>query len=475
MKMQQNSRVTLRDLMAAAGGLSHRFIADETTQLGLGALNEGDGVCGCLDSLRDRNIFLAVETQLACAVALIALDGLARRIMLCPPDLSPRHVSSVLADGEVDVIVCDQVLPEYGGRRVIQPGGSRILGATVDCAKRRPTEWVLFTSGTTGGPKMAVHTLESLSGHLPAGPPSGKPPVWGTFYDIRRYGGLQVLLRALLGAGSMVLSSPGEHPGAFLARAGAFGVTHILGTPSHWRRAMMTHEADRIAPDYVRLSGEVADQAILDRLRAAYPKATVAHAFASTEAGVAFEVRDGLAGFPAHLVGPAGGGAELRIIDGTLSIRSARLASSYLGGARNGLADEAGFVDTGDMVELRGGRYYFVGRKEGIINIGGQKVHPEEVEAVINRHPTVEMSLVKGRRSPITGAIVVADVVLRPHTTPAAVGPAAADPQHDQNSLGRDILEFCRGELAAHKVPAMIRIVPSLEVAPSGKLARMYA
>ena len=76
------------------------------------------------------------------------------------------------------------------------------------------------------------------------------------------------------------------------------------------------------------------------------------------------------------------------------------------------LADDDGFVDTGDIVERRGERYYFVGRRGGIINVGGLKVHPEEVEAVINRHPQVRMSLVRPKRSPITGAIVVADVVL---------------------------------------------------------------
>jgi acyl-coenzyme A synthetase/AMP-(fatty) acid ligase len=151
------------------------------------------------------------------------------------------------------------------------------------------------------------------------------------------------------------------------------------------------------------------------------------------------------------------------------------LAASYLGGVGHGLADEAGFVDTGDIVELRDDRYHFVGRKEGIINIGGQKVHPEEVEAVINQHPVVEMSLVRGRRNPIMGAVVVADIVVRPQATLFPVGPGAADPQDGQKSLARGILEFCRGELAPHKVPAMIRFVPSLDVAPSGKLVRSYA
>ena len=75
------------------------------------------------------------------------------------------------------------------------------------------------------------------------------------------------------------------------------------------------------------------------------------------------------------------------------------------------------------MLELRDGRYYFVGRRGGIINVGGLKVHPEEVEAVINRHPRVQMSLVKSRKSPITGAIVVAEIVLQ---SEAGDGDAAA-------------------------------------------------
>ena len=85
------------------------------------------------------------------------------------------------------------------------------------------------------------------------------------------------------------------------------------------------------------------------------------------------------------------------------------------------------------MVELRGDRYYFVGRRGGIINIGGLKVHPEEIEAVINRHRAVRMSRAKSRRSPITGSIVVADVVL------AAIGnrPREKNSRRDPPRLSR--------------------------------------
>ena len=248
----------------------------------------------------------------------------------------------------------------------------------------------------------------------------------------------------------------------FLIRAAAYRVTHISGTPSHWRRALMSPAAHRLSPRYVRLSGEIADQAILDHLHSFYPQAGIAHAFASTEAGVAFDVTDGLAGFPASIIGESAD-VEMKVEDGSLRIRSKLNANRYLGDSSRPLADADGFVDTGDMLELRGDRYYFVGRRDGVINVGGLKVHPEEVEAVINRHPHVRMSLVQARKSPITGALVIADVVL-------AMDPATMNGQAKQ--IQHEILDLCRGALARHKVPAAINFVRNLPVAATGKILR---
>ena len=171
---------------------------------------------------------------------------------------------------------------------------------------------------------------------------------------------------------------------------------------------------------------------------------------------MAFEVNDGLAGFPAGLVGQKSG-VEMQVRDGSLRIRSPRIARRYLGHMTKPLVDADGFVDTGDVVKLHGDRYHFAGRRDGVINVGGQKVHPEEVEAVINGHPDVRMSVVRTRRNPITGALVVADVVLK----------AATERTH-QN----DILAHCRKTLPAHKVPAIINFVPALAIAETGKLLR---
>src|SRR5439155_91172 len=262
-----------------------------------------------------------------------------------------------------------------------------------------------------GAPKMLVHNFASLPAPIKSGQNQETDVVWGTFYDIRRYGGLQILLRAILGRGSFVLSSADESAGNYLGRLGAHAVTHISGTPSHWRRALMSPAVRAIAPRYVRLSGEIADQAILNSLRAVYPQAGIGHAYASTEAGVGFEVNDGLEGFPASMLALRGD-VDMKVEDGSLRLRSARTALRYLGEENSALTDDEGFVDTGDIVELRRDRYYFLGRRTGVINVGGLKVYPEEVEAVINRHPAVRMSAVRSRRNPIMGALVVAEVVL---------------------------------------------------------------
>ena len=262
----------------------------------------------------------------------------------------------------------------------------------------------------------------------------------------------------------MVLSEPGEAIADHVARLRAAGVTHISGTPSHWRKLLMSGAAANFSPRYVRLSGEIAEQAVLDGLARAFPQASIGHAYASTEAGVGFAVDDGREGFPADLIGRNRDGVEMKVVDGSLRIRSRRTARGYIGADAPPLADAEGFVDTGDMVELRGERYHFVGRRGGIINIGGLKVHPEEVEAVINRHESVRMSRARSRRSPITGAIVVADIVL--------VDGTDAD---RRETIRTEILGRCKNSLAAYKVPAVIRFVERLDVTAAGKLARADA
>ena len=463
------SATSLWESLSGAGLGDDRSLWAGDTAVRFGELAVSSALGGRLVELRGRSVLISTSDQLAAALALIEVDGIARRLVLCPPDLDPKHLPYVIRAAEIEAIVGDRIdaLSELGVECLV-PIERSLRRVAVDRTPQHETEWILFTSGTTGVPKMVVHTLATLTGAIkPAGGLAG-PLVWATFYDIRRYGGLQILLRALLGGGSLLLSSPGESATAFLTRAKEHGVTHITGTPSHWRRALMSPVVRSVSPVYARLSGEIADQAIIDHLQSVFPQARVAHAFASTEAGVAFEVTDGRAGFPASFLGPNEAEVQLEVKDDTLRIRSPRTALRYLGYTDNALLDADGFVDTGDVVEQCGDRFYFVGRRGGIINVGGLKIHPEEVEAVINRHPGVRMSLVTARKNPIVGTIVAAEVVL------ASGGDGSLDAATVESTRA-EILEACRRSLAAYKVPASIRFTSSLAVTASGKLGRRDA
>jgi acyl-coenzyme A synthetase/AMP-(fatty) acid ligase len=418
-----------------------------------------------VENLRGRSVLLAAADPFLVVLALVELGGLARRLILYPPDLALEHLPYVMRYAEVEAVVSDGRFLSGASTGAAQHAlcTPRLVPRLPASQERLPTEWILLTSGTTGRPKMVLHTLASLAGAIGASE-SPTEVIWSTFYDLRRYGGLQIYLRAVLTRSSLLLTRPQEPLANFLQRAGEAGVTHISGTPSHWRRALMSPEAERLAPRYIRLSGEIADQAILNSLRSFYPDAQISHAFATTEAGVAFDVRDGLSGFPARML-TGTPGVDLKVGDATLRVRSSRTARCYLGDHPPALKDPEGFVDTGDVVELREGRYHFQGRRDGVINVGGLKVHPEEVEAVLNRHPRVRLSLVQTKKNPLTGALVVAEVLL---TDPS---PPEGEPARE---LQQKIKQFCRESLAPHKVPAAIRFVPAFAISETGKLVRHH-
>ena len=463
---------SLRDDIES-GGTSPGCLIGSEHRTPLVDLLERSAIPTGVENLRGHSVLITSADPFLTTLALIELDGQARRMTLYPPDLTLEHLPYVMRYAEVDAVISDGSFLSGASIGAVQHATCTpaLVPRSRASQERLPTEWVLLTSGTTGRPKMVLHTLASLAGAIGAASrlsPSadrggGEGDVtWSTFFDIRRYGGLQIYLRAVLSRSSLLLTRPQESVATFLQRAGEAGVTHISGTPSHWRRALMSPAADRISPRYIRLSGEIADQTIINNLRSFYPDATICHAFATTEAGVAFDVRDELAGFPAGML-TSTAGVDMKVVDTTLRIRSSRTAERYLGENPPALRDPDGFVDTGDVIELRDGRYYFQGRRDGMINVGGLKVHPEEVEAVLNRHPRVRLALVKAKKNPITGALVAANVLLKDSSIPEG---------EQAHELQQAIKQFCRGSLAPHKVPAAISFVPALTISETGKLVR---
>src|SRR5204862_4489641 len=131
-----------------------------------------------------------------------------------------EHLPSLVARGGVDAIVTDsaQIDDEPIDVALRVPCGVDVIAAHPHTTATRATQWVMLTSGTTGAPKMVVHTLATLTAPIDPNRTASADVMWGTFYDMRRYGGLEIFLRAMFGAGSLILSIAAEAPAAFLER-----------------------------------------------------------------------------------------------------------------------------------------------------------------------------------------------------------------------------------------------------------------
>ena len=312
------------------------------------------------------------------------------------------------------------------------------------------------SSGTTGIPKVARHSLARLMGRLRAKRKREEGVRWLLTYHPASFAGLQVLLTAMsFGDGVIAVSQP--NVATLVEAALRHRPTHISATPTFWRGFLMSAgaAAGQIPLRQATLGGEIAEQTTLNLIRAAFPDAGLTHIYASTEAGALFAVKDGQAGFPASWLREGVEDVQLRIRDEALEVLSPRSMESYVNGPPAPLTED-GWVATGDLVDVRGDRVYFRGRANSLISVGGAKVLPEEVEGILLSVPGVSEARVYGIRNPITGSVVAADVVV----------------QGDAAALKPEILKQARARLEPYKVPRILNFVTAIALSETGKKQR---
>lgn len=300
------------------------------------------------------------------------------------------------------------------------------------------TSWVFLSSGTTGDPKVIAHALSTISRRM--GGSEAPPATWGLLTDITRMAGFQVVLEAIRTNNSLVVS-PIDLP---LAERVRFllsnGVDHLSATPSQWRQIVSAKSFRRAQLRQITLAGEAADQRLLDKLAFSFPRARITHVYGTTEAGSVFAVHDKRAGFPRALLDRNGSRMEVSS-DGELGVR---------------FGDGGEIHWTGDIVEIVGDRYQFLGRRDDLINVGGAKVSPLSVETVLLAHPRVIDCSVRARRSGLLGQLVSAEVAL------------SDGPQVEPDELR----EFCSKRLPAYAVPRFFSFDGTITYGPSGKKMR---
>ena len=298
----------------------------------------------------------------------------------------------------------------------------------------------LQTSGSTGRPKWVSHPPEKLRARIAAGQKGAR---WLLSYGAGSFAGLQVILSAAIGGHPLVAPSAPPAIGDLAALAVKHGITHLSGTPTFWRAFLMALGAAELPLATVTLGGEATDQALLDALGAKFPAARLRHLYATTELGTVFSVADGRAGFPAAWLETSLNGVRLTITDrDTLAV------------ARGDGAPQ----DTGDRVAIVEDRVLFRGRHDDMVNIGGVKLWPEEVETHLLQLPFVRDALVSVRPSPITGSILVADLVLAEGAEQALCAP---------------LIKAHLERLPRAARPAMIHYQSALPTGQTGKKLRM--
>jgi acyl-coenzyme A synthetase/AMP-(fatty) acid ligase len=348
-----------------------------------------------------------------------------------------RHIPELAAQsGAGAVIQAGEVLPRAGNTQA--EGTAEIL---------------LLTSGTTGMPKIVRHSWASLSSRIRV-PAETAQRVWLLTYLPSGFAGLQVLLTAALAGELVVWADPPTFPKA-IEVAALSAVTHVSCTPT-FLRGFLAAGADQRSIPAVRqltLGGEAADQPLLNAARTKFFSSKISHIYATSEAGALFSVHDGREGFPAEWLQHGVEGVELKVEDGTLRAKSSRAMIGYLG--QNGREE---WMDTGDVVAIRGDRVLFAGRADRRINVAGYKISPEDVERAILAVPGVVDVTVRAVRSPITGYVLVADIV-----------PDTATGSQD---LRERIIASLRDTLAPYQLPRLWNFVPQLETSAAGKKLR---
>ncbi len=301
----------------------------------------------------------------------------------------------------------------------------------------------LFTSGTTGLPKRISHRMDNLIRSVSIDKRHGDD-VWGFCYSARHIAGLQVFLQAILNGNPLIelFKLPRDE---ILSRIESDGITHVSATPTFYR---MLLPCDR-AFDYVRritFGGEKLDESLQSSLRTVFPNAKFTNIYASTEAGTILNAEGSWFRVRPELTG------KIRINNDELQIHKSLMGNS------DSIELDGDWYSSGDIVEIDPddpGRFRFKYRKNEMINVGGFKVNPHEVEDALRRHPAVRNAQVYGSPNRITGNILCCRI-------------EATEPRPSE----RDIRAFLEDSLTGYMIPRIIDFTDNLETTTTGKLRR---
>ena len=297
---------------------------------------------------------------------------------------------------------------------------------------------ILFSSGSTGESKASVLDFSKLIGKFGGQREAARTLV---FLLLDHIGGINTLLH-VLSAGGTIVAIADRSPEAVVAAIERHAIEVLPTTPTFLNMLLISQAHSRYDLSSLRLvtyGTEPMPASTLSALRAALPNARLKQTYGLSELGILpTKSRDS----GSLWVKLGSDGFEHKIVDGKLWIRSDFAMSGYLNAPAP--FDDEGYFDTQDQVEVDGEWIRILGRASEIINVGGQKVYPGEVESVLLELDNIRDATVIGVPNPVTGQVVTAAVSL------------VAD--EDAAALRRRIQAHCRTRLEPYKIPLRIEV-----------------
>ena len=394
-----------------------------------------------VDELEDRGVPRGAVVSLegdyspdACALLLALVDRGAVVVPLTDASAGRRDRFLEIAGVEWTIRLLPSGGREYGPREesTVHPLVERLRAA-------RDAGLVLFTSGSTGEPKAALHSFALLLKKFETRRPALRTM---TFLLLDHIGGINTLFHILSNGGSVIVPE-GRSPDVVCAAIERHGVQLLPTTPTFLNLLLLSEALSRHDVRSLRqitYGTEPMPDSTLQALHHALPGVRLSQTYGLSELGI---LRARSKSSDSLWVRLDGEGVELRVQDGTLRIRSASAMLGYLNAPSPFDAD--GWFNTEDEVETDGEFFRLRGRRSEIINVGGQKVYPTEVESVLLQIENVRDAVVRGEKNPLTGQIVAASLNLhRPEPL---------------DSVRRRVREACRAVMPAFQVPARIEVV----------------
>lgn len=314
----------------------------------------------------------------------------------------------------------------------------------VALVKSSKSEITIFTSGTTGQPKKVVHSISSLTRSVRIGE-RYRNQIWAYAYNPTHMAGLQVFFQAFENQNTLinVFNMPREYVYEQIQNK---AITHISATPTFYR-LLLPYEKEYESVVRVTLGGEKSDQHLYDSIIKIFPNAKINNVYASTEAGSLFAAKGNCFQVPESIKD------KIKVKDDELLIHKSLLGKS------DSFTFTDDFYHSGDLIEWvdeSAGLFRFKSRKNELVNVGGYKVNPGEVEDAIMDIEGVKQATVYGRANSILGNVLCADVVLEPNS--------------DLKEL--DIKTHLHSLLQDFKVPRRIKFVDEISLTRTGKKKR---